>query len=687
MKTNMRANIAVWASLVAILASGPRSRAASFLELSDIENVSVVHAACSFPYGRCFRFLGEEGESPYWGHIFDGENRFYDKGSGGGSLRIQACLYSSLASLSPTCGGQTPVAASCVAQSGDNLFLTYDGGQEKHVFLPPLDAFTELYVGSDGSTYYDSWLTQTAQEALPPSPTPTLTPEGYRTPSPTPMCMCTPTPTAGPTCACCPSSEPRLVTLNELSSSAIIAYDSTYSCQPNPAELLDWWTSCTDWIEVTPSRGFGLDGQVYPVQIALGDTPPPLPGWHGLETASFYIHDHCCDHSADVFVSYGDASPTPEPTQTPSPKPSSSPTATPSPGPSPTPSVSCDFSLGGHVVNAVLYESISGAEVRLAFADGQSQLTTTDENGAYGFSVSGDHPAGTVSVEARRRGFDPGHRRNEIWWDCQTAIGNFDLQLTPRYDSAGVAGGDYDGDGRSDIAVFRPRDVLWAVRNITRIFFGSEDDELAPGDYDGDGTTEAAIFRPESALYAVRNLTRISVGQFLDVPVPNDYAGDGTCRMAIFRPWVGLWAVIDFSRWYWGVNSPRAVPGDYDGDGTTDAGYFEMEREHWRIRIRTDPYGYVDFAFGASGDYLAPGDYAGDGTAAAATFRGSSSLWSVRNLTRLYLGGSADWGVPGDYDGNGRDMPAIFRDSAGMWSVRNLTRVYFGATGDIPVTR
>lgn len=403
----------------------------------------------------------------------------------------------------------------------------------------------------------------------------------------------------------------------------------------------------------------------------------------------------------DVCITQPTASPTPVGYKTPTPSPSPIPTpsatplltptpepsATPTPGPSPSPSIACDFRLSGRVVNAVLAESIPGAKVRLAFPDGQSQLTATDENGAYGFTVSGDHPAGTVSVEARRRGFDPGHRWNEIWWDCQTAIENFDLQLTPRYDSAGIAGGDYDGDGRSDIALFRPESVLWAVRNVTRIYFGSENDELAPGDYDGDGTTEAAIFRPQSALYAVRNLTRITVGQFLDVPVPNDYAGDGTCRMAIFRPWSGMWAVADFSRWYWGANSPRAVPGDYDGDGTTDAGCFAIERGQWRLRLQTDLHWGVNFSFGTSGDCLTPGDYDGNGTAEAAVFRQSSALWSVRNLTRFYLGSSDDRPAPADYSGVGTDEAGIFRDATGMWSVRNLTRVYFGSTGDVPVTR
>ncbi len=34
--------------------------------------------------------------------------------------------------------------------------------------------------------------------------------------------------------------------------------------------------------------------------------------------------------------------------------------------------------------------------------------------------------------------------------------------------------GDYDGDGISDIAIFRPNSGLWAVRGLGRVYFGTE---------------------------------------------------------------------------------------------------------------------------------------------------------------------------------------------------------------------
>ena len=56
-----------------------------------------------------------------------------------------------------------------------------------------------------------------------------------------------------------------------------------------------------------------------------------------------------------------------------------------------------------------------------------------------------------------------------------------------------------------------------------------------PGDYDGDGTTDLAVFRSDGVWY-VKDQPRSAVwGQAGDVPVPGDYDGDGTTDIAIYR--------------------------------------------------------------------------------------------------------------------------------------------------------
>ncbi len=240
---------------------------------------------------------------------------------------------------------------------------------------------------------------------------------------------------------------------------------------------------------------------------------------------------------------------------------------------------------------------------------------------------------------------------------------------------------DYDGDGTSDIAIFRPASGMWSVRDLTRAYLGNSTDDLVPADYDGDGTTDLAIFRENGGLWSVRNLSRFYLGSTDDRPVPGDYDGDGAAEAGIFRPSSGLWSIRNLTRVYLGSSDDAVVPGWYDDDTAKDIAVFRGETGMWSVRNLTR------FYFGSSTDDLVPGDYAGAGFWEAGIFRPSSSMWSIRNVTRIYLGSSGDWALPADYDGDGIDDAAIFRDSAGLWSVRNLTRVYFGSTDDIPVTR
>jgi pimeloyl-ACP methyl ester carboxylesterase len=240
---------------------------------------------------------------------------------------------------------------------------------------------------------------------------------------------------------------------------------------------------------------------------------------------------------------------------------------------------------------------------------------------------------------------------------------------------------DYNGDGTSDFALFRPSSGLWAVRDITRTHFGTSGDLPVSGDYDGDGTTDIAYFRPSNCLWSVLDVGVAFFGQPGDVPVVGDYNGDGTCDVTTFRGSSGLWSIYCLTQIYFGASTDLLVPGDYDGDGTTDIAIFRPSSSMWSARNVTR------FYLGLSTDRPVPGDFSGTGKWEGGVFRPSSGMWSVRNVTRVYLGKTDDWALPADYDGNGADDAGIVRDSTGMWSVRNLTRVYFGGTGDVPVTR
>ncbi|MFH1039469.1 MAG: hypothetical protein V1789_12465 [PVC group bacterium] len=241
--------------------------------------------------------------------------------------------------------------------------------------------------------------------------------------------------------------------------------------------------------------------------------------------------------------------------------------------------------------------------------------------------------------------------------------------------------GDYNGDGTDDIGIFRPGSGLWAVRGITRCYFGALADVPVPGDYAGDGTASIGIFRAASGLWSIRGVTRCYFGGASDLPAPADYDGDGCCDVGIFRSSNGLWAVRGISRIYFGGPGDLPVPGDYDGDGGCDIGIFREASGLWAIRNTSRVY------FGGNGDRPVPGDYDGDDIREPGLFRPTSGLWAVRGVTRCYFGASPDIPVPADFDGDGTPDIAIFRENYGLWAVKAVTRVYFGNSGDIPVTR
>ncbi len=258
-----------------------------------------------------------------------------------------------------------------------------------------------------------------------------------------------------------------------------------------------------------------------------------------------------------------------------------------------------------------------------------------------------------------------------------------DLLVTGEADLTGLVldGGDYNGDGTSDIAIFRGSNGMWSVRGVTRAYFGSSSDLPVPGDYNGDGATDIGIFRPGSGLWGIRGLTRIYFGSSSDIPVPGDYDGDGTCEVGIFRDSSGLWSIRGVSRAYFGTSGDLPVPGDYDGDGGKEIALFRGSSGLWAIQ------GLPRVYFGGSSDAVVPGDYNGDGTWEAGIFRGTSGMWAVRDVTRTYYGTSIDQPVPADYNGDSKDDMGIFRSSLGLWGIRNVSRAYFGAVGDVPVTR
>ena len=57
---------------------------------------------------------------------------------------------------------------------------------------------------------------------------------------------------------------------------------------------------------------------------------------------------------------------------------------------------------------------------------------------------------------------------------------------------------DYNGDGKTDLAVWRPSTGQWFVRGISTTTYGVATDKPVPGDYNGDGKYDLAVWRPST---------------------------------------------------------------------------------------------------------------------------------------------------------------------------------------------
>lgn len=172
--------------------------------------------------------------------------------------------------------------------------------------------------------------------------------------------------------------------------------------------------------------------------------------------------------------------------------------------------------------------------------------------------------------------------------------------------------GDFDGDGKTDIAVWREtgygdpnRSYFFIFQSSTNTFrqeqFGREGDIPAVvGDWDGDGKADVAVYRNGAnpgvqSFFFYRPSASAGVefrtiwwGISGDQPVRGDFDGDGRIDAAVFRPSNSIWYVLKSSDnqplfQSWGISSDRRVTADYDGEGRTDFAVFRPANAVWYI--------------------------------------------------------------------------------------------------------
>ncbi|MFA5043189.1 MAG: VCBS repeat-containing protein [Kiritimatiellia bacterium] len=293
---------------------------------------------------------------------------------------------------------------------------------------------------------------------------------------------------------------------------------------------------------------------------------------------------------------------------------------------------------------------------------------------------------------------------------------------------------DFDGDGKTDVAVYYPASGQWwvflsgsmTVTNVTTQ--GGTNCLPAPGDYDGDGKTDFMVFDSTTGNWYGKlsdgreGMATFGPGMW---PVSADYDGDRATDLGVYDPLTGMWSVYSLTRGWlgggtWGYlgdfrpwdNPPMytvlPMPFDYNQDGVDDFGYYyrgmSMEDSGWSIFYAG--MGAEYYNWGSSGSLPAPGKYQVKMDAAPygvcvykikAQELVKSAEWDIPYRTAFYMGvyGQTLPVCAGDYDGNGFDDNTVYNYVTGEWTIvyntggadvvgREQVSGFFGGAGVVP---
>lgn len=293
---------------------------------------------------------------------------------------------------------------------------------------------------------------------------------------------------------------------------------------------------------------------------------------------------------------------------------------------------------------------------------------------------------------------------------------------------------DFDGDNKSDLSIARSANATSQTTWQHNLSGGGTagfawglgtglagGDKATPEDFDGDGKTDIAVWRPGAPTVAqffifqsqTNTVRAEAFGQTGDDPsVVDDYDGDGKADLAVFRdPGAGQTTFfyrttaggpVTFAPW--GLTGDKPAPGDYDGDRKADLAVFRNEgglARHYHLR---STQGFVTVQFGLFTDKFVGGDFDGDNKTDLSAVRANGAVldWYVFRssngvlLTSQPLNGygasATDIVVPGDYDGDNRTDLAVWRSTgpnAGVFfmspSNSAVRGTQWGQTGDFPV--
>ena len=175
----------------------------------------------------------------------------------------------------------------------------------------------------------------------------------------------------------------------------------------------------------------------------------------------------------------------------------------------------------------------------------------------------------------------------------------------------GLSNEDYDGDGKTDAAIFQWHGIgalsyksssTGTTSSVSMSWF-----QVRVGDLTGDRRAEVVSHNPGAREITINGSQTVRFGVAGDLFLAADFDGDDKGDITVFRPSTGDWWWMRSSdnvvnAIHWGVNGDVPVPADYDADGQTDFAVYRPASPQSIYYILGSTTGFSAFGFGGSTD-------------------------------------------------------------------------------------